>query len=123
MQYDEPYLDGLHFIVDQPEFTYTHRLQELMQVVEQGNLLQVIIPPKLNAQEVMVIIGRENEVEAIHDCSVVISLYGLRDEAVGTIGVIGPTRMPYAHTISVVSYLSTLLSGLVAELYGRKQSG
>ena len=87
---------------------------------EQGNLLKVIVPPQLNTREVMVIIGQENEAEAIQNCSVVMTLYGLRAEAVGTIGVIGPTRMPYARTIPTVNYLSTVLSQLVAELYGKQ---
>lgn len=50
----------------------------------------------------------------------VIGRYGLQDEAVGIIGVVGPTRMPYARIISAVSYLSSVLSGLVGELYGRE---
>ncbi len=122
-QYDEPYLDGLHFIVNQPEFARVHRLQGLMEVVEHRNLLQVIIPPQLATQKVVVVIGKENEAEVIHDCSVVISQYGVRDEAVGAIGVVGPTRMPYAHAIPAVSYLSSVLSRLVAELYGKKYEG
>ncbi len=122
-QYDEPYLDGLHFIANQPEFAYAHRLQELMQVVEHSNLLRVIIPPQLDTEKVMVVIGKENEAEVIHAYSVVISQYGPRDEAVGTIGVVGPTRMPYARTISTVSYLSTVLGRLVAELYGKEYEG
>jgi heat-inducible transcriptional repressor len=119
-QYDEPYLDGLHFIVDQPEFAYAHRLQELMQVVEHGNLLRIIVPPDIKTREVMVIIGRENQAEAFRNCSVVATLYGLHDEAVGTIGVIGPTRMPYVRAIPTVNYLSAVLSRLVAELYGKE---
>jgi len=52
---------------------------------------------------------------------VVIRQYGLPDEAVGTIGIVGPTRMPYARAISTVGYLSSVLSELVAELYGGKR--
>jgi heat-inducible transcriptional repressor len=122
-QYNQPYLDGLHYIADQPEFAEAPRIQELMQIVEQGNLLKVIVPPRLNTREVMVIIGQENEAEAIQDCSVVMTLYGLHAKAVGTIGVIGPTRMPYARTIPTVNYLSTVLSQLVAELYGKQYKG
>ena len=50
----------------------------------------------------------------------VISQYGLPEEAVGIMSVVGPTRMPYARTISAVGYLSSVLSQLVAELYGEK---
>ena len=49
----------------------------------------------------------------------VLSKYGLPDEAVGAIGILGPTRMPYARTISTVDYLSSVLTELVAELYGK----
>ncbi len=122
-QYDEPYLDGLHFIVSQPEFVRAHQLQGLMQVVEHGNLLRIIVTPQMDVQKVTVYIGRENEAEVIHDCSVVISRYGTPDEAVGTIGVIGPTRMPYARTIPAVGYLSLVLSRMVSELFGKKYEG
>lgn len=116
-QYAEPYLDGLHFIVGQPEFASNRRLQELLELVEQGNLLSFIIPPGLGAQEVRVIIGGENSAEVVQDCSVIISRYGLGKQALGTIGVVGPTRMPYARTIPAVSYLAKILSRLMAGLY------
>jgi len=119
-EHEESYLDGLHFMLNQPEFAYSQRMLALMKLVEHRNLLRIIIPQGLDSHRAQVFIGKENKAEAIHDCSVVISRYGLPEEAVGTIGVIGPTRMPYAHTISVVSYLSTVLNGLVAELYGRE---
>ena len=92
----------------------------LMELAEHRNLLRIIVPQELSSRWVQVVIGKENKAEVIHGYSVVISRYGLPEEAVGTIGVIGPTRMPYARTISVVSYLSTVLSRLVAELYGRE---
>ena len=118
-QYEEPYLDGWHFMLEQPEFIHSHQMLNLMELVEHRSLLQNIIPKELRTHQVQVIIGEENKSEAFHSCSVVISKYGVPDEAVGTVGVLGPTRMPYAHTISAVGYLSSLLSGLVAGLYGR----
>jgi len=92
----------------------------LMELVEHRNLLRSIIPSGLTNRGVQVVIGKENKAEVIHDYSVVISQYGLPQEAVGTIGVVGPTRMPYARAISTVDYLSVVLSQLVAELYGRE---
>ncbi len=120
-EYEEPCLDGLHLTLNQPEFIHNHRMVlTLMELIEQRNLLRNIIPPELISNRVQVIIGRENKAEAIHDYSVVPSRYGLSDEAVGTIGVIGPTRMPYARTIAAVEYLSSVLNALVAKLYGRE---
>jgi len=118
--HDEPYLDGLHFILNQPEFAHSQRMLALMELVEHRNLVKTIFPQEMAGHGVQVIIGRENRAEVIHDYSVVISQYGLPDEATGTIGVVGPTRMPYAHAISTVGYLSSMLTALVFELYGRE---
>jgi heat-inducible transcriptional repressor len=119
-EYEEPYLNGWHFMLNQPEFIRSRRMLALMELVEHRNLLNTIVPHQLPSQGVQVIIGKENKAEAIHDFSVVISQYGLPQEAIGTIGVIGPTRMPYARAISTISYLSSVLSGLVTELYARE---
>jgi heat-inducible transcriptional repressor len=118
-EYEEPYLDGLHFILNQPEFVHSQRMLNLMELVEHRNLLRNIVPSGLTNQGVQVVIGKENKAEVIHDYSVVISHYGILQEVVGTIGVVGPTRMPYARAISTVDYLSSVLSRLVTELYGR----
>lgn len=114
----ETYLDGLHFTLNQPEFTHGHHLLDLMELVEHRRLLQAIFPQELGLSGVQVFVGKENRAEAIHNCSVVIAEYGLPEEATGIIGVVGPTRMPYARTISAVNYLSSVLSRLVAGLYG-----
>jgi len=78
------------------------------------------LPQGLQDEGIKVVIGAENKAEAIKNYSVVVRRYGLPDEATGTIGVVGPTRMQYARNLAVVNYFSTVLSELVGELYGRK---
>jgi heat-inducible transcriptional repressor len=118
-EYQEPYLEGWHFMFAQPEFSHSERMQSLMELVEGRGLLKVIIPVSLSQHGVHVIIGKENQYEAIQNCSVVICRYGLPEAATGTIAVVGPTRMPYTRTIPTVYYLSSILTRLVANLYGR----
>jgi len=117
-EYQDPYLEGWHFILDQPEFTESESMRKLMALVEERGLLKVILPGEISNRGVHVIIGKENRNEAIQNCSVVLTNYGLPEQATGTIAVVGPTRMPYNHTIPVVYYLSSVLSRLVAGLYG-----
>lgn len=120
-QYEESYLDGLHYTLNQPELAHNHgQALNLMELVEQRHLVQSIIPSKIREQGVQVVIGRENETESVHDYSVVVSQYGLPREAIGTISVVGPTRMQYARTIATVSYVSLILNLLVAKLYGKE---
>lgn len=117
----EIFLDGMHFILGQPEFTQSNQLKSLMALAEQRRLRGLIPQSGLSEKNVQVIIGKENQNEVMQKCSVVVSRFGLPDEAVGTIGVVGPTRMAYGNVISSVYYLSAVLSGLIAGLYGRER--
>ena len=65
-----------------------------------------------------VTIGSENFEGAMRRCSLVIARYGVPGQFSGSIGVIGPTRMPYGRTIATVQYVSDLLGQLAQELYG-----
>jgi heat-inducible transcriptional repressor len=105
-------------MLEQPEFNKKLRATAIAELVEQHRLGRTIIPQELDAGDVQVIIGQENKEEVIRDYSVVLSRYGLPNEVVGTIGVLGPTRMHYARAIAAVSYLSVVMTRLMSELYG-----
>jgi heat-inducible transcriptional repressor len=117
---EEAYLEGWHFLLNQPEFERTRQIMNVMELAEQRSLLRTILPQDLPDRGVRVLIGRENEAEVFHDYSIVVGKYGLPGEAVGTVGVVGPTRMQYARNVAVVSYMATVLSELIGELYGKK---
>jgi len=119
-EYEEPFFQGLHFMLNQPEFARARRMLDLTELVEQRRLLETILPQRMQSRGVQVIIGKENKASAIQECSVIIGRYGLPQEAIGTMAVIGPTRMPYARAISTMGYLSSLLNELVAKLYKKQ---
>lgn len=116
--YNQSYLEGLHFLLNQPEFAHNQRLLSMLELLEHRAMLGSILPSVGDEEEVKVVIGKENKAEVAQNCSLVIGQYGLPDEASGTIVVVGPTRMAYSRVISTVSYLSSVLSRLVGELYG-----
>ncbi|MFC1945951.1 heat-inducible transcriptional repressor HrcA [Chloroflexota bacterium] len=116
----ETFMDGFHYIIAQPEFIRNDRIQPLVDLVETRKLLSVIRPAQMGRNMVHVIIGGENAADAVKDYSVVISQYGLPDEATGMLGVVGPTRMHYSQTIHTVAYLSTVLTKLMSGLYGQQ---
>jgi heat-inducible transcriptional repressor len=62
-----------------------------------------------------VVIGSEHGDDSMQEWSVVLSRYG-DDDAVGTVAVIGPTRMPYHRTIPRVRYVAGLMSHLLHEV-------
>lgn len=117
--YQEPYLDGLHLMLGQPEFALSERVRGILELIERRSLLGAMVPSRAAGKKIQVVIGHENRTEAFQDYSVVIGFYGLREGAVGNLAVVGPTRMAYAHAIAAVSYLTSILSELVTELYGK----
>jgi heat-inducible transcriptional repressor len=119
-EYQESYMDGLHYMMDQPEFKTSERMQALIEMIEQRKLGKVMMPEASNMQDIQVFIGKENRDEIIQDFSVILSRYGLPEEAEGMIGILGPTRMHYERAISTIRYLSQMMSTLVGELYGRE---
>jgi len=116
--YNQSYLEGLHFLLSQPEFSRNQKIIAIMELLEHRAMLGNILPPETDVRKVQVVIGSENKAEVAQDCSLVISHYGPPNEASGIIVVVGPTRMAYPKVISSVSYLSALLSRLMGELYG-----
>ena len=116
--FDQSYIDGLHFLLQNPEFAHNERILGIIELLEHKAMLGSLLPEGGGGDDVEVVIGSENRAEMAQDCSLVIGKYGLTHEASGMIVVVGPTRMAYPRVISTVSYLSLVLSGLVSELYG-----
>jgi heat-inducible transcriptional repressor len=72
-----------------------------------------------DAPGVRVFIGEENQADEMRRLGIVVSTYGVDDEVVGVLGVVGPTRMAYDRSISSVRYMARLMSDLMADLHGQ----
>ncbi|MQY55390.1 MAG: heat-inducible transcription repressor HrcA [Dehalococcoidia bacterium] len=116
-RYEEPYIEGLRHILAQPEFAHAQNMLCLMEVLESRDMVRYLLPEMLVEGGVRVIIGAENREDAMKECSMVVTRYGVPGEVNGVLGVIGPRRMPYGRAISSVRYMGSLMSDLVAELY------
>jgi len=116
----EVYRDGLINILQQPEFAEGQSARQVFGLFEESSFLEIVLADVLApaAGAVQVIIGGEGPWEELSDCSLVLSRYGVNSQATGDLGVLGPRRMPYRRAISVVRYVSSLMSELIHELYG-----
>jgi heat-inducible transcriptional repressor len=110
---------GISEMLRQPEFCQLQQVQMLLHLLEeeQEQLLPLILEfpdLKTNNKGVKVKIGSENPLEPMRPCSLVSAVYRQKNLAVGSVGIIGPTRMLYENTISLVEstadYLSEALS-------------
>jgi heat-inducible transcriptional repressor len=94
----------------QPEFADREHLRSLLQLTEQRDLLAEALRDR-RADGIVISIGGEHAVPPLVDFSMVTAEYEM-GTVHGTIGVIGPTRMPYDRMVSLVEYTARLLSTL-----------
>ncbi len=104
------YIEGAVNILEQPEFTDIERMKRLFRAFEQKSLLVELLDAAQKARGVQIFIGSESEYSEIEGCSLVTAAYTGRGGNVGTLGVIGPTRMPYNLVIPIVDYTARLVS-------------
>jgi heat-inducible transcriptional repressor len=115
---EEVITDGLANVLEQPEFAQGLKLRGVLEVLQRSDFFEQLIPVLARRQGVHVIIGHENTIDAMHDVSLVFAPYGQPDQALGMLGVLGPTRMPYPRAIRTVGYLSNLMNELITNHHG-----
>jgi len=98
---------GTPNIVIQPEFTDRDRLENIFNIIDDSNSLIKLFHRDL--KETKIVIGRENEDERLHELTVISTNY-TRGKDVGTMGIIGPMRMPYSRILSLISHVSNKMS-------------
>jgi heat-inducible transcriptional repressor len=91
------------------------RLKQLVELLERKSSLLQILDLSLRSQGVQVFIGGESGFTAPDDVSVVTSPYKVDGEVVGTVGVIGPTRMAYDRVVPIVDVTAKLLSSALSQ--------
>jgi heat-inducible transcriptional repressor len=114
------YRDGLVNVLSQPEFVQSGK--QVAAVFADGGPLDVLLCDMLSVAadrgSVQIVIGGEGQHSELSDFSLVLSRYGVNGYATGALGVLGPVRMPYGRAVSVVRFVSRLLSSLIVQLYG-----
>lgn len=105
---------GADNLVKQPEFSKIEKISALLKVIQDGKILTEFLR-EATEEGLAIAIGKENKFSEILRCSLVTSSYRVGN-IVGTIGVIGPTRMAYSKLSSVVQYtartITEVLSGI-----------
>jgi heat-inducible transcriptional repressor len=105
--------DGVRNLLRHPEFVEVSRLEELLELLEQGAQLASILQQVAFDKDVEIVIGRENTSSGLRECSLVLTTYKMDERVRGTIGVIGPTRMHYGQVVARVRLVSQATSELL----------
>ncbi|MBQ5821630.1 MAG: heat-inducible transcription repressor HrcA [Selenomonadaceae bacterium] len=110
------YLGGTTEMMEQPEFHNVDKVKELLIMLEKDQLMKDILKAHLG-DGLTVTIGQENEYSGIKDCSIITATYHLDGELLGSMAVLGPTRMEYGRTMSLLNYMNNNLTEVIKRLH------
>jgi len=112
----ELYVDGAGYILKEPEFFQSNKASTILDALERRRSILMLLSGTLLGNDVTVIIGSENGLSEMKDCSFIASSYSIDGKACGSVGVIGPTRMNYRHSVAAVKFMSSNLSKMLSSL-------
>jgi heat-inducible transcriptional repressor len=92
------------------------RLRLLFNAISEKQDMLNLLDQALEAEGVQIFIGKESGYQAFDDCSIVTQSYSVDGQLVGSLGVIGPRRMPYERVVSAVDITAKLLSAALNQV-------
>jgi heat-inducible transcriptional repressor len=103
-----------HLLDSQDLASNMARLRELFELFERRTALVQLLDVSSRAEGVQIFIGNESGIAPLDECSVVTAPYEVDGQVLGTVGVIGPTRMAYERVIPIVDVTAKLLSSALS---------
>ncbi len=119
-KFGEIYVDGTSNILSKRDFADFERLRELLRTIEEkSRLVQILTECLIHNSSikgnVQVVIGSENVNSSLQNCTLITAPYRVGNgETIGTLSVLGPTRIEYARMISIVSYVAKVLEKMIS---------
>lgn len=109
------YISGTEYIVEQPEFNQPEKVRELITMLEDKFSVASLVEHGHAEQQkdLCISIGKENRQRQAEDLTIVSTPYFVGN-MVGTIGILGPKRMDYAHAVGVLHYMADSLSATLS---------
>jgi len=110
------YVQGATNILNKPEFADVERMRALFQMFDEKSRLVKILNECISVQGtegVNISIGSELGIPSMRELTLITTSYASNDRTVGVLGIIGPTRMEYERSISIVGYLGRVVGEMI----------
>jgi heat-inducible transcriptional repressor len=115
---DRVFLEGTSNIVDEQKFADLETVRQVISALEHRRILLELAADALALDRVSIRIGHENTIEEMQSCTVITTAYGSEGFALGSLGIVGPTRMDYGRTIAAVNEVAAHLGRMLADSGG-----
>jgi len=103
-------IEGAGSFLEAPEFADVERMRALFRALDEKKKLLELLDRVQRANEMQIFIGAESDFSSAGEVSVIAAPYRTQEQALGTLGVIGPTRMDYQRVIPLVLLTAEVLS-------------
>lgn len=110
-------LSGAKNMLEYPEFNDVSKAKILFKTLEQKKILNEIVNTE-SIGKIQITIGDENGIDEIKECSIIKTTYTIGNAEIGTIGILGPTRMDYAQVVSMLSYINKNINEVIKRISG-----
>jgi heat-inducible transcriptional repressor len=111
------YVEGTHYLFQGTDFSDLNKMRELFKMLEEKSKLLKLLDKTIESKNLSIILGKEQKLDELSDFTVISSPYSLRDENLGAVSIIGPTRMNYSKIVPAVDLTAKILSQLLQEIY------
>ena len=103
--------EGAARFLAHPEFSDVEKAKGILELLNREDLMADLITECSGSDGLVIRIGSENKIEGLNECSVVTATYSVNGVKLGTIGVLGPTRMDYPRVVAALEYVRRRLTG------------
>jgi heat-inducible transcriptional repressor len=111
---DQLYVIGASQIVNYPEFSDLSRTREILEALEQKSKIVHILTECIEGEGIHILIGSESRDPGLKGLTLISSAYRFEDEPIGTLGILGPTRMEYGRMIPLVEHIAKVVSDILS---------
>ncbi len=108
---DEIYLEGASNIFNYPEFKDIDKAREFISLIYDKSIMKTLMKDE---SDIAISIGDENLISGAKECSIITSVYKIGDKPLGSIAIIGPTRMPYSKVITLLTKVANEINEAIS---------
>jgi heat-inducible transcriptional repressor len=110
---EQLFVIGASQIVNYPEFSNIANARELLEALEEKSKILRLLTECIEGDGTHIFIGSENKDVELKGLTLISSPYKYQEQSVGTLGILGPTRMEYGRVIPLVDHIAKVVSNIL----------
>lgn len=112
---EELLVNGASQIINYPEFYDARKTKDLLEALEEKSRIVRLLTQCIEGDGIHILIGSENMNPDLRGLSLISSPYKYQEQSIGTLGILGPTRMEYGKIVPLVDHIAKVVSSILSK--------